>query len=109
VFESQPRHLFSTLVFWTGEDGSEMKNVPSRFRTIVARVERDCRAERIPFTPFRFHDLRHWFAVEYLKRGGSIYHLQKILGHASIKTTELYLDHLTPDEAARAKGATTAM
>jgi site-specific recombinase XerD len=38
-----------------------------------------------------FHDLRHWYAVDYLQRGGSIYTLLQILGPSSIKTTELYL------------------
>lgn len=47
---------------------------------------------------FRFHDLRHLFAVTYLQRGGNIYDLQRILGHGSIKTTEIYLDCLTPEE-----------
>ncbi len=49
--------------------------------------------------PFRFHDLRHKYAIDYLKTGGKIYTLQKLLGHASIKTTELYLTYLTPEEA----------
>jgi integrase len=51
---------------------------------------------------FRFHDLRHRFAVLYLRKGGNIYALQQILGHASIKTTEIYLAHLTPEERSRA-------
>ena len=34
---------------------------------------------------FRFHDLRHWFAVDYQRRGGNIYTLQKILGHGMNK------------------------
>jgi integrase/recombinase XerD len=46
----------------------------------------------------RFHDLRHFFAVSYLRAGGNIYDLQKTLGHTSIKTTEIYLDFLTPEE-----------
>jgi integrase/recombinase XerD len=41
--------------------------------------------------------------VDYLRRGGSIYRLQQILGHKSIKTTEDYLVYLTPEEAERAK------
>ena len=39
----------------------------------------------------------HRFAVRYLRRGGNIYDLQWILGRASIKTTEIYLDFLDPD------------
>lgn len=53
--------------------------------------------------PFRFHDLRHRYAVMYLRGGGNIYSLQLILGHASIKTTEIYLAHLTPGERSRAQ------
>ena len=37
------------------------------------------------FMSFRFHDLRHWFAVDYQRRGGNIYTLQKILGHGMNK------------------------
>jgi integrase len=39
----------------------------------------------------RFHDLRHGFASDYLERGGDIRTLQLILGHADLKTTELYV------------------
>jgi integrase/recombinase XerD len=50
-------------------------------------------------TRFRFHDLRHRFAVDYLKnKVGSIYELQQHLGHTSVKTTEMYLDYLSAPE-----------
>ena len=52
---------------------------------------------------FTFHDLRHWYAVDYLRSGGSIYDLKWILGHTSIKTTERYLVYLSPDEHEQAK------
>jgi integrase/recombinase XerD len=55
-----------------------------------------------PRVPFRFHDLRHCFAVESLRGGESIYRVSKHLSHTSVKTTEIYLAHLTPDEADRA-------
>jgi integrase/recombinase XerD len=60
------------------------------------------RAEKAgkPYRRFRFHDIRHLFAVDYLRSGkGGIYDLQRILGHTSIKTTEVYLDYLTPEQA----------
>lgn len=56
-----------------------------------------------PFRGFRFHDMRHLFAVEYLRSGGNIYDLQQHLRHSSVKTTEMYLAFLTPEEAAAAK------
>jgi integrase/recombinase XerD len=56
-----------------------------------------------PRVPFRFHDLRHCFAVEALRGGESIYRVSQHLGHTSVKTTEIYLAHLTPDESDRAR------
>ena len=45
------------------------------------------------------HDLRHRFAVDYLKnKVGSIYELPQHLGHTSVKTTEMYLDYLSAPE-----------
>jgi integrase/recombinase XerD len=60
----------------------------------------------IDFRPFRFHDQRHWHAVQWLKDGRSIYDLQHRLGHSSIKTTELYCEYLTPAEQRLAKQQT---
>ncbi|MBU0505401.1 MAG: tyrosine-type recombinase/integrase [bacterium] len=36
------------------------------------------------------HGLRHTFASQFIMNGGSLYDLQKILGHSNIKTTERY-------------------
>jgi hypothetical protein len=64
---------------------------------------------RVGFRPFRFHDLRHLHAITWLKSGRSIYELQHRLGHASIKTTEGYLEagYLAYDEIERAKAKPT--
>jgi integrase/recombinase XerD len=61
--------------------------------------------ESLPrFIPFRFHDLRHMYAIETLRSGVSIYRVSKHLGHSSVSTTEKhYLAHLTPEEADRAR------
>jgi len=37
-----------------------------------------------------WHSLRHSFATYYLENGGSLEALKEILGHANIKTTEIY-------------------
>jgi integrase/recombinase XerD len=57
-----------------------------------------------PRVRFRFHDLRHIFAIEMLRSGESIYRVSQHLGHTSVATTEIYLAHLSPDEADRARG-----
>ncbi len=41
-----------------------------------------------------WHTLRNTMAARYLRAGGNIYYLSKILGHSSVKTTEVYLRSL---------------
>lgn len=38
------------------------------------------------------HLLRHTFGLGYIMRGGDIFSLQKIMGHRSIATTQIYVD-----------------
>jgi integrase/recombinase XerD len=83
-------------------DGKSYKNVSSRFRVVITRAVAWAKENGVDFTPFRFHDLRHRHAVDWLKSGRSIYDLQQRLGHSSVKVTEIYLDYLTPVEKRRA-------
>ena len=48
-------------------------------------------------TTYTAHRLRHTFASRYIQNRGSVTKLQKILGHASIQTTMIYV-HLTPED-----------
>lgn len=100
-----PVRIGCKWLFWQG-DGMPLRGVSERFHELVARVHADAQKEaqgrglaECDFRPFRFHDLRHRHAVDWLKAGRSIYDLQKRLGHTSVKTTEIYLVHLTPEEA----------
>ncbi|MBY0383850.1 site-specific integrase [bacterium] len=49
---------------------------------------------------YRFHDLRHTFASHFVMNGGSLYDLQKVLGHARFDETQRYA-HLTPEHLAK--------
>lgn len=98
IIDRQPRYFKQPYVFWRGK-GERFQNVGSQFYATVKRVARKAAQDKIEFKRFRFHDLRHLFAVRYLQqRRGTIYDLQLIMGHKSIQTTEGYLKHLTPDE-----------
>lgn len=98
IIDRQPRYFKKPYVFWRGE-GERFLNVGSQFYATVQRVARKAAQDGIEFKRFRFHDLRHLFAVQFLQqRRGTLYDLQIIMGHKSIKTTEGYLKHLTPDE-----------
>lgn len=53
---------------------------------------------------FHFHQLRHTFAVNWLRRGGTLAVLQQILGHSTVVTTQRYAkltDDLVRAEARR--------
>jgi integrase/recombinase XerD len=80
--------------------GRPYRNFASNVNQITRRLMVDDPA----FKPFRVHDLRHRFAIRWLRKGGDIYHLSLHLGHTSIRTTENYLGHLTAREQAVAQG-----
>ncbi|RFD20642.1 site-specific integrase [Komagataeibacter melaceti] len=82
-------------------DGQPYRNAASNYGQVMHRVAAHCETRGIPFTRFRIHDLRHAFAIRWLKADGDIYRLSRHLGHTSVKTTEIYLSALTADELDR--------
>jgi integrase len=58
-----------------------------------------CKAAGVRIGGRHFHSLRHSFAAEFLRRGGSLFKLGEILGHVSPTTTKGYSRFL-PDWAA---------
>ena len=104
LIRSLASYVGQPLLFWHST-GENFKNFASQFSAIVARTAKWAAANAIDFRPFRFHDLRHWHAVHWLKSGRSIYELQHRLGHSSIKVTEGYLraGYLTFEESQAAR------
>jgi integrase/recombinase XerD len=102
-----PAYVGSPLLFWHGS-GEPYRNFSSQFAAVVSRTTAWARASGADFRPFRYHDLRHWHAVHWLKSGRSIYELQHRLGHTSVKTTEVYLraGYLTFEEQEAVKVGT---
>lgn len=64
-----------------------------RFRTVLKVA-----AKRAGIPHLSPHDLRHTFGHRYLVRGGDIYDLSKILGHASVAVTERHYAYLRKED-----------
>lgn len=76
LFLNRKGHRISRQGFWL------------RLRTYAARAG--------IFTRLTPHTLRHSFATHLLRGGATLRHVQELLGHASIATTQIYT-HLTSD------------
>lgn len=95
ILEQAPR----TGYLFASSKGTPYQN----FASNVGRVMRALTKADKAFRRFRVHDLRHGFAIRWLRAGGDIYHLSMHLGHTSLKTTETYLGHLSARERAMAQ------
>jgi integrase/recombinase XerD len=83
--------LFCTIT--TGHAGQPIQT--PMLRTALARAGRRAGLD-VRVHP---HGLRHTFAVDLLREGVPLTHIQKLLGHSDLATTARYLDHLLPLEA----------
>jgi integrase/recombinase XerD len=106
LLRALPAYVGSPLLFWHGS-GQPYRNFSSQFAAVVSRTAKWAAATGVDFRPFRYHDLRHWHAIHWLKERRSIYELRDRLGHTSLKTTEVYLraGYLTFDEQEAVKVA----
>jgi integrase/recombinase XerD len=76
------------LMFGT-RNGTPM--TPRNFQRDFAQICKELKIAGVRCSP---HTLRHTFAASYLRAGGNLFYLSKILGHTSVKTTERYLQSL---------------
>ncbi len=85
------KSLTQGLVFGT-RDGRTLD------RHVVLRdVKLLCK--RLGFDPPErtLHAFRHTFALNYIRKGGSVFHLQKVLGHSTLEMTRRYANLMTED------------
>ncbi len=65
------------------------------YRNILREWRAFCKRIGIAYRPF--HQLRHNFGLNFIREGGDISELRRLLGHASITTTQLYVSLQTED------------
>lgn len=66
-------------------------------RNVLRDVKSLCK--RLGFTPpgRTLHATRHTFAIGYLRRGGNVFALQRVMGHSDLETTRKYVNMTTAD------------
>jgi integrase len=66
------------------------------FPTSSIRAAFETAVEQAKVEDFRFHDLRHSFASQWMMSGGRLESLSKVLGHSTLAMTMRHA-HLSPD------------
>jgi integrase/recombinase XerD len=75
-----------TTLFLT-KDGKPVTK--GRIETQIKRYEERAGITGVRCSP---HTFRHTFATSYLRNGGNVFSLQRILGHSSLETTMVYIN-----------------
>jgi integrase/recombinase XerD len=86
-FERKPDSL---LLASRNETAMQYRNALRCVKNLCIRLGFDPPARTL-------HAFRHTFAVNYLRRGGSVFHLQKVLGHSTLEMTRRYANLMTED------------
>lgn len=76
-------------IFTYKESAINQDFISKKFKKLVVKAKIN--------TDLNFHSLRHTFASRLVQKGVSIYEVSKLLGHADIKTTQIYA-HLRSDD-----------
>jgi integrase/recombinase XerD len=88
AWSKKHEHLY---LFPTADGGRLMR------RNVLRDFKLLCKRLGFVAVPRSIHALRHTFAANYLRQGGSVFHLQKALGHTSLEMSRRYANMLTED------------
>ena len=78
----------SDYLFYNPDTGDRVKSNRSSWLKCLEKSE---------ISDFRWHDLRHTYATDEIKKGMPIYTLSKMMGHSNVVVTEKYAHLYTED------------
>jgi integrase/recombinase XerD len=92
LFKYIAAHSSNSGLVFCSRDGVRLlqNNVRRDFKAVCARL-------KISGVKGGFHVLRHTFAVNYIRNGGDVFRLQRILGHTTLEMTRRYVNLQTED------------
>jgi integrase/recombinase XerD len=90
--DQMPRHPSCSYVFWNEKNGKGWKNVRKPINAAI-------KASGLNW--FQIKDLRRHYGIRLAEGGAEMHVIQAMLGHSSVKTTEEYYAHFSPNYAAR--------
>ncbi len=79
-------------VYFTERTAELLRDLPRKGKLVFGITDRTVRRWVSNLLNTHPHAIRHAFAVWFLSKGGNPRVLQRILGHSSLRTTEVYLD-----------------
>ncbi len=99
------KHLFKLLKLhsfdyvFPARHGSLQNGTQLSYRTALDQLKVKCRELGISGVRTSYHNFRHTFASSYVRDGGNVLYLQKVLGHSDLQTTKVYVNAQTQDLA----------
>ena len=90
AFQERERLKESDILIFSSKSGKAIHRNTLRNVWVRAKIKAGIRDGSV-------HSLRHTFASWYVQAGESLYELKELLGHSSIKMTEIYA-HLAPKQ-----------
>jgi site-specific recombinase XerD len=91
LYRFMSQHQFDRVFCTARGTSPTQRNLSRDFKLLCQRLN-------VTGVRVSFHTLRHTFAVEYLRAGGNVLYLQRILGHTTLEMTNRYTRSLGIDD-----------